>query len=145
MYYNFWGHFLGKIWTFSEKLVVVSMVLLVVSDFFVSRSFSVRLYVGLCFWIFDAGFNFIEVSLNFRSVFVFYDLIIFCCINYIFVIFIYFVVLIIMIVNVCICEIFYCGMGTVGCRIYFICVFGRYYLMIFCLVYLSFLLLEFIC
>ena len=78
------------------------------------------------FWILvDAGFNFIEVSPNFWSVFVFYDLNIFCCINSIFVMFfIYFIELIIMIVNVCICEIFYCGMGTVGCRIYFICVFN---------------------
>ena len=70
MYYNLLGHFLVKIWMFSENLVVVSVVFWLFPRFLYLSPFSFVFMLVFVFWIlFDAGFNFIEVSPNFWSVF----------------------------------------------------------------------------
>ena len=95
------GHFWG-IWTFSEKLVVVSVVLLAAFEFF---CIWVLFYSSVCWFLFF-GFSLMRDSILLRFLLIF-DLYLFStiwlfvgCIKYIFVMsFIYFIELIIIIVD----------------------------------------------
>ena len=124
---QFFGSFFGKFWRFPKIWWSCLCYYWWFPRFSYPGPFPFVCVLGFFLILLDAGFNFIEVSSNFWSAFVFYDLIIFCCIIYFFVMsFIYFIKLNFIIVNVCSCEVNYRGIETVGSRFYIICIFGRY-------------------